>query len=222
MAGKVINPDPYYESMLNVTDDNMMGYISIPKIDVLLPIRHYNTEEVLSNSVGHVYGSSLPCGGQSSHCVLAAHSALSSAKLFTDLPKLEMGDEFTITVANQETVYNVDKIDVVLPDELASLGIKGGKDYVTLVTCTPYGVNTHRLLVRGVKVSSKVLSEEELVVNAKQKKASNQDIPFYIVHFPVCFGIVLLILLIIVVFILILIWKQKEDTITISRNSLKS
>ena len=76
LSGKVINPDPYYESMLNITDDNMMGYISIPKIDVLLPIRHYNTEEVLSNSVGHVYGSSLPCGGRSSHCVLAAHSAL--------------------------------------------------------------------------------------------------------------------------------------------------
>jgi sortase A len=143
-----------YEQALSVDDTGIMGYISIDKIQVELPIYHTTDDAVLQVAVGHLEGSSLPVGGAGTHCVLSGHRGLPSAKLFTDLDKLEIGDTFTITVLDRLLTYQVDQIKIVLPDEVSDLQIVDGKDYCTLVTCTPYGINTHRLLVRGVRVAN--------------------------------------------------------------------
>ena len=141
----------WYRSLLNITDDGIMAYIEIPKIDVKLPIYHCVDDTVLQVAVGHLEGSSLPTGGPSTHTVLSGHRGLTSAKLFTHLDELEIGDEFYISVLGETHTYTIDNIDVVLPEEMEGLAIEDGMDYCTLVTCTPYGVNTHRLLVRGVR-----------------------------------------------------------------------
>ena len=138
-----------YEEQLNIGSSGIMGYISIPKIDVMLPIYHGIDEAVLQVAIGHIPGSSLPVGGTSSHCVISGHRGLPSARLFTDIDKLVEGDTFTITVLDQTLTYEVDQIRTVEPTDLSDLQIEKGKDYLTLVTCTPYGINTHRLLVRG-------------------------------------------------------------------------
>ena len=151
--------DPYlmykkiknYNKILNVNNDGMMGYISIDKIKVELPIYHGTAESVLSTGVGHLEGSSLPVGGNGTHSVLSAHRGLPTSKLFTDLDKLEMGDTFTITILNQVFTYEVDYIEIVEPHDIETLEINPDKDYLTLMTCTPYGINTHRLLVRGIR-----------------------------------------------------------------------
>lgn len=141
-----------YDDILNLTGDGIMGYIDIDKIGVELPIYHGVAKEVLQVGAGHMQGSSLPVGGIGTHCVLSGHRGLPSAKLFTDLDDMEIGDRFTITVLDRVMTYEVDQIKVVLPDNVEYLGIDNDKDYCTLVTCTPYGINTHRLLVRGVRV----------------------------------------------------------------------
>lgn len=138
-----------YEEQLNIGTSGIMGYIDIPKIDVMLPIYHGIDEAVLQVAIGHIPGTSLPVGGKGSHCVISGHRGLPSARLFTDIDKLVEGDTFTITVLNQTLTYEVDQIRTVLPNDLSDLQIEKGKDYMTLVTCTPYGINTHRLLVRG-------------------------------------------------------------------------
>lgn len=130
----------------------MMGYLTIDKIKVELPIYHSVSEIVLNSSVGHLEGSSLPIGGNGTHSVLSAHRGLPSAKLFTELDKLEIGDTFKITILDEVLVYKVDKISIVKPNDRKELKIDKNNDYVTLLTCTPYGINTHRLLVRGVRV----------------------------------------------------------------------
>jgi sortase A len=144
--------DPEYEGLLNIAGGEMMGYVDIPSIGVSLPIYHYTTDDVLSKGVGHLYGTSLPVGGENTHSVITGHRGLPSSKLFTDLDKVKVGDVFSIYVLGEELDYQVDQIDIVLPDEISSLSIEPGKDLVTLVTCTPYGVNTHRLLVRGHRI----------------------------------------------------------------------
>lgn len=144
--------DKEYESYLNVRGDQVMGSVEIPVINVHLPIYHYSTEETLLKGCGHIFGSSLPVGGDSSHAVITAHRGLPAAKLFTDLDQLREGDQFYIKVLDQTLAYEVDHIEVVEPQETRSLAIKRGEDLVTLVTCTPYGVNTDRLLVRGHRV----------------------------------------------------------------------
>lgn len=141
-----------YNSLLNYGSDGVMGYISIPKIDVSLAVYHGTDESVLKKGVGHVEGSSLPVGGESSHCVLSGHRGLPSAKLFTDLNELEVGDRFVLTVLDTELIYEVDQILTVLPSETDPLYIVEGEDFCTLITCTPYGINSHRLLVRGKRV----------------------------------------------------------------------
>lgn len=141
-----------YDNLLDVTGTGIMGYISIEKLGVNLPIYHGTATEVLQVGVGHLEGSSLPVGGPGTHCVLSGHRGLPSSKLFTDLDKLEVGDRFVITVLDTKLVYEVDQIKVVLPDEISDLQVVEGMDYCTLLTCTPYGINTHRLLVRGVRV----------------------------------------------------------------------
>ena len=144
--------DEEYESYLNVLGNQVMGSVNIPVIRVHLPIYHYSTEESLLKGCGHIFGSSLPVGGESSHAVITAHRGLPAAKLFTDLDQLVLGDKFYITVLDQTMAYEVDNIEVVAPTETRSLAIQRGEDLVTLVTCTPYGVNTDRLLVRGHRV----------------------------------------------------------------------
>lgn len=144
--------DPEYESLLNVTGDGCMGICEIPCIHVKLPVYHYTKKSVLEKGVGHLFGSSLPVGGKNTHAILSAHSGLPSARLFTDLDKLEKGDKFFITVLDTTYAYQVYKIDVVEPDDTSTLKIDPDKDLCTLVTCTPYAVNTHRLLVHGKRV----------------------------------------------------------------------
>ena len=138
-----------YNRTLNIDASGVMGYIKIPKIDVMLPIYHSTDENVLQTSIGHMEESSLPVGGESTHCLLSGHRGLPSARLFTDLDKLREGDTFTMTILNETLTYEVDHIWIVEPSDLSHLAIEKGKDYCTLITCTPYGINTHRLLVRG-------------------------------------------------------------------------
>lgn len=143
---------PGYDDLLDVTSTGIMGYVTIDKIKVELPIYHGTSEGVLQIAVGHLAGSSLPVGGKGTHAVLSAHRGLPSAKLFSNLDKMEEGDTFEITVLNKKMTYQVDQIHIVKPGDLKDLKIDPDKDYCTLMTCTPYGINTHRLLVRGVRV----------------------------------------------------------------------
>ena len=143
-----------YNTVLNVSGNGVMGYITIAKIGVEIPIYHSIRSEVLNIACGHMEGTSLPAGGESTHCVLSAHRGLPHAKLFTDLDKMEVGDTFTITVLNQKLTYQVDQIKVVSPDEINDVQIVPGKDLCTLLTCTPYGINSHRLLVRGTRIEN--------------------------------------------------------------------
>lgn len=143
-----------YQQLLNVSGLGVMGYIEIPSIDCSLPIYHGTEESVLQIAVGHLEWSSLPVGGESTHCVLSGHRGLPSAKLFTNLDKLQTGDIFMLRVLDNVLTYEVDQILIVEPQETGALRIKEGKDYCTLVTCTPYGINTHRLLVRGHRIDN--------------------------------------------------------------------
>lgn len=141
-----------YDSTLDVNGSGVMGYVTIPSIKVRLPIYHGTDEGILQIATGHIAGSSLPVGGPDTHAVVSGHTGLPSAKLFTGLDKLKKGDTFAFHVLDQTYTYQVDRITTVLPKDLSQLNIESGKDYATLVTCTPYGVNTHRLLVRGHRI----------------------------------------------------------------------
>lgn len=143
-----------YESLLDISGQGVMGYIEIPEIDVSLPIYHGTEDPVLQVAVGHLEWTSLPVGGESTHCVLSGHRGLPSAKLFTDLDKLREGDTFLLRVLDEILTYEVDQILIVEPQDTAALEIAEGEDYCTLVTCTPYGINTHRLLVRGRRITT--------------------------------------------------------------------
>lgn len=170
-----INPDKdawkLYTSMLSMTDDGIMGYISIPKIRCELPIYHGTDASVLEVGVGHVAWSSLPIGGDGTHTVLSGHRGLPGSRLFTDIDKLEKGDIFTLKILNEILTYEVDQIQTVLPDELNALSIEKDQDYCTLVTCTPYAVNTHRLLVRGYRIENR--TEETECVDKSQSRESD-------------------------------------------------
>ena len=143
-----------YNSILNVGGNGVMGYVSITKLGVELPLYHGISAEVLNVACGHLEGTSLPVGGENTHCVLSAHRGLPHAKLFTELDKMEVGDTFTITVLNRTVTYQVDQIKVVLPNETNDVQIVAGEDLCTLLTCTPYGINSHRLLVRGTRIEN--------------------------------------------------------------------
>ena len=151
---KLYRPEelPDYLGTLDVTGTGIMGYLSIPKINVSLPIYHGTDEAVLQIGVGHLEGSSFPIGGESTHAVLSAHRGLPSSRLFTDLDQLEEGDTFEVTVLDRVLTYEIDNISIVLPQEAEGLLVKEGEDLVTLMTCTPYGINSHRLLVRGRRI----------------------------------------------------------------------
>lgn len=151
-AQKKLEENSDYYNILNIGNDNIIGYIKIPKINVSLPIYHGTSEDVLKRGVGHLQNTSFPIGGEGTHAVLSGHTGLSSAKLFTDLDKLEEGELFFIEVLGEKLAYKIDQIKIVEPSETSDLVIKSGEDYVTLVTCTPYGINSHRLLVRGTRI----------------------------------------------------------------------
>ena len=145
---------PGYEQTLTVTENGMIGYLKIDRICLELPIYHGTSDTVLSKGVGHLEGSSLPVGGESTHSVMSAHRGLPSSKLFTDLDRMEIGDTFQIIILDQTLTYQVDQVKVITPTEVEDLQIIEGGDYCTLFTCTPYGINTHRLLVRGVRIET--------------------------------------------------------------------
>lgn len=147
-----------------------MAFVSVPKINIKLPIYHGTNDAVLNGAVGHMKGSSFPVGGESTHSVIAAHRGMPNAGLFTDLDQLEVGDEFTITVFDKVLIYQVDKISTVLPEETSKLEIIQGEDHVTLQTCTPYGINSYRLLVRGVRTDTASVEDNDIV--AEQTIAS--------------------------------------------------
>lgn len=143
-----------YNDILNLNGNGVMGYVSIAKLGVELPLYHGVSAEVLNIACGHLEGTSLPTGGESTHCVLSAHRGLPHAKLFTELDKMELGDTFQLTVLDRTLTYQVDQIKVVRPDEINDVQIVAGKDLCTLLTCTPYGINSHRLLVRGSRIEN--------------------------------------------------------------------
>lgn len=141
-----------YNSKLKIEGTEVMAYVSLPKFHIKVPIYHGTEEAVLQTAIGHIEGSSLPVGGESTHCIISGHRGLPSARLFTDLDKVKEGDTWTITTLNETLTYECDQIRIVEPDDLSNLQITKGEDYCTLVTCTPYGINTHRLLIRGHRV----------------------------------------------------------------------
>lgn len=187
--------DDVYYDILNYTDDGVMAYINIPKIDVNLPIYHGTDSEHMLKGVGHLVGTSFPVGGIDTHAVLSAHSGLSTAELFTNLADLKKDDLFYIHVLDDVLAYEVDKINVVKPNETNDLKIVPGQDYVTLVTCTPYGINSHRLLVRGHRV------EYNPDLEKQESKKANNDVWFkeYIKSIVSGIGIIVLIIIFIVV-----------------------
>lgn len=184
-----------YMDILNLNRDGVMGYISIPKIDIKIPIYHGTSSEVLSKGVGHLEGSSFPVGGESTHAILSAHRGLPSARLFTDLDQLEVGDKFYIYILDQVYTYQVDQVLVIEPSETEALQIQDGKDLVTLVTCTPYGVNTHRLLVRGERVEELA---EQVIESESYRDLTINDYVLYIG----LFGAIVLVLVTIII-----VWK---------------
>lgn len=167
-GGASAPPLPYAEQL---TVGGVMAYVDIPKISVYLPVQHGTDADTLERAVGHVVGASLPVGGSSTHAVLSAHSGMASSKLFSDIDQLEKGDIFYIHVLGDTLVYEVDSINTVVPTDTSLLQIEKGKDYVTLVTCTPFGVNTHRLLVRGHRMP--YVPEQEVPAAAEKPVASS-------------------------------------------------
>ena len=190
--------DTEYWSVLNAAGDGVMGYISIPKINVKLSIYHGTSDDILQTGVGHLDGTKLPIGGKSTHCVLAAHRGLPSARLFTDIDQLEKGDRFYIHVLDEVFAYEVDQIyDMVDKDDMETLenalSIVDGEDHVTLFTCTPYGVNTHRLLVRGVRVPYE--GEEDIAATPTESMVrAVQD--YYMLYLVLGLSVTLLVILI--------------------------
>lgn len=178
------SPLPYAEQL---TVGGVMCYIDIPKINVYLPVQHGTDADTLEKSVGHVVGTSLPVGGSSTHAVLSAHSGMASSKLFSDIDQLAVGDVFYIHVLGDTLAYKVDAINTVLPTDTRLLQIEDGKDYVTLVTCTPFGVNTHRLLVRGYRVP--YLPEQEAAA-AEEKPAASSWTRHYLTGLTIGLGVV--------------------------------
>jgi len=188
-----------YHKEMNLSGDGIMGYVDIPAIDVELPIYHGTEEEILQIAIGHIEWSSLPVGGESTHCVVSGHRGLPSARLFTDLDKMEVGDIFMLNVLNEVLTYQVDQIKIVLPHETDDLLITEGEDYCTLVTCTPYGVNSHRMLVRGTRIDN---IEEARVVRVTADAVRIE---------PIIVAPLLAIPVLMVLFVALLIPKPKKN-----------
>lgn len=179
-----------YENILDVDGHGMIGYVSIEKIKVELPIYHGTSDEVLSNASGHLEGTSFPVGGAGTHSAISAHRGLASAKLFTNLDKLEIGDTFTITVLDRLLTYEIDEILIVDPKDVNSLKITDDKDYVTLITCTPYGINSHRLLVRGKRIEN---AKKKMFITTEAFKVSTLIVT-PMVALPIVFTLLIIII----------------------------
>ncbi len=187
----ISNAATEYGDLLNPTGNGVMGYVRVPSIGVNLPIMHGTQSNTLEQGVGHLLGTSLPVGGKSTHTVLTAHSGMASAKMFSDLDQLEIGDVFYINVLNETLAYQVDQIKTVLPHDTTYLGIAEGEDMVTMVTCTPFGVNTHRLLVRGSRIPYMEAVDIELKQPQKAAKQSTWE-QEYMKGIYIALGIVLI------------------------------
>ena len=194
-----------YDAQLNVTGRGIMGYVSVPKINVTLPIYHGTDSDTLERGIGHLLGTSLPVGGDSTHSVLTAHSGMASQRMFSDLPQLKEGDVFYLEVLNEKLAYQVDQIKTVLPHDTTYLGIEADQDLCTLVTCTPFGVNTHRLLVRGHRIP---YEEAETIIQQQEQadvKTSSTWQNEYIKGIAIGLGFVIFFLI-----ILLIIWLLRR------------
>ncbi|MCI9437576.1 MAG: class C sortase [Lachnospiraceae bacterium] len=199
--------DQAYLASLNLTGDGMMGFVEIPKINVKLPIFHTTEEEVLQKGAGHLAGSSLPVGGEGTHAVISAHRGLPSAALFTDLDQLEEGDYFFLAILDDTLCYQVDQISVVEPSDTSRLESQEGKDLVTLLTCTPYGVNSHRLLVQGHRVAYQEIEEDHSLSLLVGPSLHTSYLLWVIVGLAVTGGFIL------ILYLLDRKWKRKQGMV---------
>lgn len=196
-----------YQELLNVAGDGIIGYVQIPKISVQLPIYHGTNNDSLDRGIGHLLGSSLPVGGDSTHSILTAHSGMASQKMFSDLPQLGVGDVFYLKVLGETLAYQVDQIHTVLPHDTTYLGIEQGEDLCTLVTCTPFGVNTHRLLVRGERIP---YEEAEVIVETTQEAVVESTWEQHYMK-GILIGICVVIVLVVVALIVWLVGRNRHE-----------
>lgn len=202
-----------YKEVLNIAEDGVMGYIEIPKISVYLPIYHGTSDEVLEKGVGHIQNTSVPVGGDSTHSVLTGHTGLPNAELFTRLDELVIDDIFFIHVLNDVLVYKVYEIKVILPDNIDELQILNGEDYVTLVTCTPYGVNSHRLLVKAERIEyDEEIVEDSYKISENEQKTNNEitnvNKHYYLTGTQI--GIVVLVCVLVIIAIFTIVIKRRD------------
>ena len=198
-----------YKEVLNLSEDGVMAYIEIPKISVYLPIYHGTSNEVLEKGVGHIQSTSIPIGGISTHSVLTGHTGLPSAELFTRLDELDIGDIFYIHVLNEVLTYKIYETKVILPDDIDELQITSGKDLITLVTCTPYGINTHRLLVKAERTEYEEYVTDEKEINTDNSNSENKEEKNYYIE-GIKIGILIFIVIIIIMIIIFIIKKKKS------------
>lgn len=198
-------PDNYKE-ILDITEDGVMGYIEIPKISVYLPIYHGTRDEVLEQGVGHIETTSLPIGGTSTHSVLTGHTGLPSAELFTRLDEIEVGDIFYIHILNELLTYKVYETKIILPEEISELQITSGKDWITLVTCTPYGINTHRLLVKAERTDYEEYKNSNESNNSQNTEVKSKN--YYLIGIEI--GVAIIFIFLIFAFICLLYKKTKD------------
>lgn len=196
-----------YEKLLDIAGDGIMAYVQIPKISVQLPVYHGTNNDSLDRGIGHLLGSSLPVGGESTHSILTAHSGMASQKMFSDLPQLEVGDVFYLKVLGEILAYQVDQINTVLPHDTTYLGIEQGEDLCTLVTCTPFGVNTHRLLVRGERIP---YEEAEVIVETTQEAVVESTWEQHYIK-GILIGICVVVVLVVVALIVWLVGRNRHE-----------
>lgn len=196
-----------YDSLLNIAGDGIMGYVKIPKIGVQLPIYHGTDNDSLERGIGHLLGSSLPVGGDSTHTILTAHSGMASQKMFSDLPQLTIGDVFYLRILGETLAYQVNQINTVLPHDTTFLDIEQGEDLATLVTCTPFGVNTHRLLVRGKRIP---YEEAKTIVETTQEEIAESTWEQHYLK-GILIGFVAVLVLVLVAVTIYLIWRRCHE-----------
>lgn len=196
-----------YEKLLDIAGDGIMAYVQIPKISVQLPVYHGTNNDSLDRGIGHLLGSSLPVGGDSTHSILTAHSGMASQKMFSDLPQLGVGDVFYLKVLGETLAYQVDQIHTVLPHDTTYLGIEQGEDLCTLVTCTPFGVNTHRLLVRGERIP---YEEAEVIVETTQEAVVESTWEQHYMK-GILIGICVVIVLVVVAILVWLVGRNRHE-----------
>lgn len=197
-----------YVNQLDISGNGIMGYLQVPKIHVQLPIYHGTADATLEIGVGHLLGSSLPIGGESSHCILSGHSGMASSKMLSDLDRMEIGDVFFLDVLGERLAYEVDQIKTVLPHDTTFLGIEQGKDLATLVTCTPFGVNTHRLLVRGSRIAYTEKVEEAVTLIAEEPVESTWEEQY---EEGLLYGMLGVLILLAIIIFFTLYWRHANE-----------